>query len=88
MSLIYKLMLALAGFTTLAVVAGFFLAAILSQIDPGSSNIGQGPGPVENRGPQGAPGPLVGAGLPVLAIAGGGYWLVRRYRRKARRTLA
>jgi hypothetical protein len=29
-----------------------------------------------------APGPLVGAGLPVLVIAGGAYWVVRRLRRK------
>jgi LPXTG-motif cell wall-anchored protein len=29
-----------------------------------------------------APGPLVGAGLPVLVIAGGAYWVVRRRRRK------
>jgi hypothetical protein len=31
---------------------------------------------------KGAPGPLVGAGLPVLVIAGGAYWVVRRLRRK------
>jgi hypothetical protein len=29
-----------------------------------------------------APGPLAGAGLPVLVIAGGAYWVVRRLRRK------
>ena len=32
--------------------------------------------------PRPAPGPLVGAGLPVLVIAGGAYWVVRRLRRK------
>ena len=31
---------------------------------------------------EGAPGPIVGAGLPVLAIGYGVYWLVKR-RRKA-----
>ena len=30
----------------------------------------------------GVPGPLVGAGLPVIAVGFGAYWLVRRYRRK------
>ena len=41
----------------------------------GGSNGGGG-------GYQGAPGPLLAGGLPFLAVAGGGYWLVRRYRRK------
>jgi hypothetical protein len=31
---------------------------------------------------QGAPGPLLAGGLPFLAVAGGAYWAVRRYRRK------
>jgi hypothetical protein len=26
------------------------------------------------------PGPIVGAGLPALAILGGGYWLIRKLR--------
>ena len=30
-----------------------------------------------------APGPIAGAGLPVLLLAGGVYWVLRRYRRKA-----
>jgi hypothetical protein len=32
--------------------------------------------------PHGAPGPIVGAGLPVLAIGYGAYWLAGRFRRK------
>jgi hypothetical protein len=27
------------------------------------------------------PGPALGAGLPALAALGGGYWLIRRYRK-------
>ena len=30
--------------------------------------------------PHGAPGPLIGAGLPVLLVAGG-YWVIRRFRK-------
>jgi hypothetical protein len=26
------------------------------------------------------PAPIVGAGLPALAILGGGYWLIRKFR--------
>jgi hypothetical protein len=29
-----------------------------------------------------APAPIVGAGLPALAILGGGYWLIRKLRRR------
>jgi hypothetical protein len=28
------------------------------------------------------PAPIVGAGLPALAILGGGYWLIRRLRER------
>ena len=35
-------------------------------------------------GARGAPGPLIGAGLPVLLIGGGIYWLVRRRKGQAR----
>ncbi len=30
----------------------------------------------------GAPGPIAGAGLPILAIGYGAYWLAKRLRRK------
>ena len=35
----------------------------------------------KDSGYHGAPGPIVGAGLPVLAIGYGVYWLVRRRKR-------
>jgi LPXTG-motif cell wall-anchored protein len=44
----------------------------LAKNDKGNGN-GNGKGHVK-----GAPGPLVGAGLPVLLVGGGIYWLVRR----------
>ena len=52
-------------------------------------NTGDGPpGREGSNGPPGregttvgAPGPLVGAGLPVLLIGGGIYWIVRRQRK-------
>jgi LPXTG-motif cell wall-anchored protein len=43
------------------------------------SDNGNGNGQVK-----GAPGPLVGAGLPVLLVGGGIYWIVRRRKRRAR----
>jgi LPXTG-motif cell wall-anchored protein len=43
--------------------------------DQGQNNNDQG------RGAKGAPGPLVGAGLPALLIGGGLYWIVRRRKR-------
>ena len=34
------------------------------------------------RRPPPAPGPIVGAGLPILAIGFGAYWLTRQFRHK------
>ena len=42
----------------------------------------QGSGKWAESGPHAAPGPVIGAGLPVLLLMGGGYWVVRRFRRK------
>ena len=36
----------------------------------------------KDTGPHAAPGPVIGAGLPVLLLVGGGYWVTRRFRRK------
>jgi hypothetical protein len=44
---------------------------------------GGSPSNWKDGGYHGAPGPLVGAGLPILLISGGGlYWVVRRSRRR------
>jgi LPXTG-motif cell wall-anchored protein len=51
----------------------------LAQIPPGGG--GGGGVPPSGGGVKGAPGPLVGAGLPVLLIGGGIYWIVRRRKR-------
>ena len=65
-------------------------AAILSAASmPAFAQTGQNPSP-QNTGQNGqnhvgAPGPLMGAGLPGLVVGGVGfgfYWLVRRRRRK------
>jgi hypothetical protein len=42
----------------------------------------EGGGVWRDGGAHGAPGPLLGAGLPLLMIGGAGYWVVRRFRRK------
>ena len=46
----------------------------LAKNDKGNQGNGNGNG----GNVRGAPGPLVGAGLPVLLIGGGIYWIVRR----------
>ena len=58
--------------TKLNVVASFALAAlggIIASIEPALAGVTT------------VPAPVVGAGLPVLAVLGGGYWLVRKLRR-------
>jgi hypothetical protein len=39
----------------------------------------------KDKGVKGAPGPLAGAGLPVILIGGGIYWIVRRQKQKKSR---
>jgi hypothetical protein len=65
--------LALFALFAAVVPAGVFFTA--SFLNYGYQGYGTGPALY------GAPGPLLGAGLPVLLVAGG-YWAVRRYRGK------
>ena len=48
-----------------------------------NGNNGQGNNGNGNGGYRGAPGPIVGAGLPLLLIGGGIYWIVRRRKNAA-----
>ena len=67
-------------------VAFAFLAALSlpALADPNNGN-GNKNGWSNPNNPHynGAPGPIAGAGLPILAVGYGAYWLVRRYRRKS-----
>jgi hypothetical protein len=65
-------------------VASAILAALAlpALADPGNGNKNGWNNP-NNPHYYGAPGPIAGAGLPILAVGYGAYWLVRRYRRKS-----
>jgi hypothetical protein len=67
------------------VVTSAFLAALCltALADPNNGN-GNKNGWDNPNNPHysGAPGPIAGAGLPVIAVGYGAYWLVRRYRRR------
>jgi hypothetical protein len=77
MSLVLKIALGIAAL--LAPVGFVFYQANLSSHDwvyQGGTNWSDG-------GVHGAPGPIAGAGLPIIVVGLGAYWLVRRYRRKS-----
>jgi len=67
-----------------AMLGTAMLSPSLALADPGNGNGGVGNGKGngnEKHEYHGAPGPIIGAGLPVLAIGYGVYWLVKRRRR-------
>ena len=67
----------------LQVLSGFALVAILA-LSGGTINVAfaqtTAPTPTPTKS---VPGPIVGAGLPILGLGYGAYWLVRRHRRKS-----
>jgi hypothetical protein len=58
------------------ILAGLALVAITIVLVGAADSTFAGPSPL------GAPGPIAGAGLPILAVGFGVYWLVKRFRRK------
>jgi hypothetical protein len=68
-----------------SIIATAVIPAFGYQNQPGP--VGGGSGPSGDGGPtmqnHGVPGPIAGAGLPVLAISYGAYWLIRRRRKSA-----
>jgi len=80
MKLITRL-LSFAFLTALLAVVTLPLFTTLTVAMPGSCIIeckGNGNG---NGNAHGAPGPIAGAGLPILAVGYGVYWLIRRRRK-------
>lgn len=71
-----KTLIAAAAFS--ALTGSYVLASQPADRNLNSPGLGWGPGGGGNKG---APGPIAGAGLPILLIAGG-YALVRYYRNR------
>jgi hypothetical protein len=64
-------------------LAGLALVAIVIALVGGFDTAFAGLGPTPpHPAPHSAPGPIVGAGLPILVIGFGAYWLAGRFRRK------
>jgi hypothetical protein len=71
---------------SMKVALGIFSAALALTLVPppalacnGGGNCEDAPGQLKKV--SGAPGPIAGAGLPILAIGYGVYWLVKRRRK-------
>lgn len=65
---------------TLFIPMVLLLALSPALADKGGNGGGKGGGDGGGKN-HGAPGPLVGAGLPILLFGGGIYWLVKRRRK-------
>jgi len=59
------------------VIPVVFATALFGAIDPAAAQVTAA---AASRGGHGAPGPIAGAGLPLLAVGYGTFWLVRRLR--------
>jgi hypothetical protein len=62
------------------------LLALAGAVVFGTPNLANAQTTTQNIRPapvRGAPGPIAGAGLSVLAVGFGAYWLIKRRRRKA-----
>jgi hypothetical protein len=71
------------NFILKAVLAAIAISTVLMSpvfADNGKGNNGNGNG---NGGPRAAPGPVLGAGLPILAVGYGIFWVVRRRKKAA-----
>jgi hypothetical protein len=66
----------------IAVIA--ILALLVGKVDPTLAQLLPSAPPPPSPPSHGVPGPIAGAGLPILAVGYGAYWLVRRYGRKAK----
>ncbi|MGY3605637.1 hypothetical protein [Bradyrhizobium sp. Leo121] len=73
------------GFGIAAAILALSLTAVIPSVQAcnGGGNCDNAPGrdpPGQRVG--GAPGPIAGAGLPILAVGYGVYWLIRRRRKQ------
>jgi hypothetical protein len=75
--------LAVKVWLTLLMLAGVTVGTVVynGAISPDNWKY-QGGGQWVDLGHHAAPGPVIGAGLPILLMMGGGYWIARRFRRK------
>jgi hypothetical protein len=62
--------------------AALFAALCLPALAQNQNGQGQNNNNQGGNNYRGAPGPIAGAGLPVIAVGFGVYWLIKRRRRK------
>lgn len=67
--------------TVVQIAVGAAIVAVLGLAALPALSQTTAPPPSPPPGYNPAPGPIAGAGLPVLAVGFGVYWLVRRFRR-------